>query len=156
MRKFLFVVSMLVFSAASAPASAFETFVSVPDAPGGASFSGCYSGIGQLFGRYRFGFCFDRNGNYTVRGRAHCDGRMTWTVRSGAIDVNIHRTTCRNGVVWARADMVCRPQGRLTRNILRELGPLGNHITMSVATLRCTYTSTARDKGTDTFTARRN
>jgi len=144
------------FLSFASPASAFEAFVTVPDAPGGASFSGCYSANGQLFGRYRFSFCFNRQGTYSVRGRAHCDGSLSWTTRRGEIDVNIRRTSCRNGVAWARADMTCRSNGRLAHNLLRQLGPSGNAITMRVSALRCTYFPTVRGYRSETFTARRN
>jgi len=138
-----------------AEASPAEPFVTVPDRPGGASVTGCFRANTDLFRRYRFDFCLERRGTYRVRGGAHCDGEIRWHTRGRDVIVDVRRTSCRNGVAWARADMTCRSTGRLVRNILRELNRSGLPVTFRVSELRCTYKPSVRGHRDETFNARR-
>lgn len=147
MRKFLaaalVVATFVIADWFTAPAMAFEPFVSVPNGPpGGASVEGCYNANTLLFGRYRFSFCLLRHGTFSVRGASHCDGTLSWGTRRGEVDVHVRRTACRNNRTWVQADMTCWPTGRLVHN--------------SVAALRCVYKPNVRGYRDEHFTARRN
>ncbi len=128
------------------PAQAQETFVIVPDHPGGVPINGCYRANQQLFGPYQFNFCLTRPGSYTVRGGGvRCDGRLNWRASGRDIHADIVRASCGGGVAWERATLDCRPAGR-------NFGRIG---ALLIQSLRCTYRPSVRFKGPRVFTATR-
>jgi hypothetical protein len=148
----LLLVAALTFAAPVSAEQDIGARVIVPDAPGGARFSGCYRATEDLFGPYRLTFCLERQGTYRVRGGARCDGTLNWDVSGRDIRVRIHRTSCGHGVAWARATMTCRGttllRGTIGRIIERVLVP-------ELSGLRCTYHPTVRGWRDTTFNARR-
>lgn len=123
-----------------------ETFVIVPDHPGGVPVNGCYAANRQLFGPYNFSFCLLRPGSYAVRGGGvSCDGRLTWRVSGRTIHADIHRASCGGGVAWERARMECQSAGRI-------LGRIG---ALLISSLRCTYFPTVRNQRRQIFIANR-
>ena len=149
-----FASSLLVFLSLLSPVAAqdMNTRVIVPDAPGGALFTGCYQVQQRLYGPYRMTFCLEQRGTYTVRGGGvRCDGRLTWTASGRDISVKLRRTSCGNGVAWSADTMQCRGGGLLPAFLARIIVP----DFPVLQTLRCTYTpSVPREKPT-TITARR-
>jgi hypothetical protein len=145
-------VAALAFAAPATAQQDIETRVVVPDAPGGARFSGCWRATEDLFGPYRLTFCLERRGTYRIRGGVRCDGTLNWDVSGRDINVRIHRTSCGNGVAWERARMTCRGttllRGTVGRIISRVLVP-------ELSGLRCTYHPTVRGWRDRTFNARR-
>lgn len=134
-------IGVLLLGAVVDSALAAQPFVSVPNGPPGGppgtgAVHGCYEANRQLFGRYRFSFCLQRNGTFRVRGAAHCDGVISWGKHWDTIDVHVRRTACRNHVTWAQADMTCWPSGW--------------------ASLRCIYKPTVRGYWDEHFTAHRH
>jgi hypothetical protein len=100
---------------ASLPAVAqdMNATVIVPDAPGGARFTGCYSVSQRLYGPYSMDFCLEQRGSYTVRGGGVvCNGRLDWSASGRNIDIDLRKSSCGNGVAWSADSMVC--QGRAT------------------------------------------
>lgn len=150
----LLIVAVLISTAGPIHrADAQEAFVVVPDAPGGAIFTGCYRGDPRLWGQYRLRFCLTQRGNYWIDGGGiSCDGRLTWRVRNSEILVSIQRTPCLNGVAWAAAEMTCRG-GSLLGNILGQL--LSPNLRPRLQTLRCTYHPSVRGYRDQQITARR-
>ena len=148
-------LAAILFSAAGliGRADAQDTFVVVPDAPGGAIFTGCYRGDPRLWNQYRLRFCLTQRGNYWVDGGGiSCDGRLTWRVRGSEILVSIQRTPCGRGVAWERAEMTCRG-GSLLGTILGQILAPGSRPRLQ--TLRCTYHPSVRGYRDQQFTARR-
>jgi hypothetical protein len=142
----------------SAAAAAPETFVIVPDAPGGrGDFAGCYRAERDLYGPYRLTMCFERSGTYRIRGGARCDGTLTWRVSGRDIRVELHRASCANRVAWARANVECRGSGSRLESAVRELAArLTNRNLPRIRTLNCTYRPTVPGYQVKTFRATRN
>jgi hypothetical protein len=141
----------------TALAQDFETRVIVPDAPGGAKFSGCYRANEQLYGPYNFSFCLEQRGGYRVRGGGvTCEGKLNWWVTNKRdIHVKIDRARCGNGVAWAEAKMRCRGTTLLK-------GPVGKAISKvivpdypTITGLRCTYNPSVKGERSRDFNARR-
>ena len=149
------VVLALALWAAPPPAAAqgFDTFVTVPDAPGGATFTGCYRSNARLWNSYWFDFCLNQRANYwATGGGVSCHGRLTWRARGRDIVITVHRSTCGNGVAWAAADLTCRGGSLLAGIIGNLLNPSGRP---SLRTLTCTYVPSVRGFADQSFTARR-
>jgi hypothetical protein len=149
----------LVFVAAlsfAAPVSAEQdvgTRVIVPDAPGGARFSGCYRADEDLYGPYRLTFCLRRQGTYSIRGGGlRCEGTLNWDVSGRDINVRIHRTACGNGVAWARARMTCRGTTLLKGTIGRIISQV---LVPELSGLRCAYDPSVSGHKNRTFNAHR-
>ncbi|MDC9826141.1 hypothetical protein PRN20_20600 [Devosia sp. ZB163] len=129
-----------------------STRVIVPDAPGGALFSGCYRVQQRLYGPYRMDFCLEQRGTYTVRGGGvRCDGRLTWSARGRDINIQLRRTPCGNGVAWSGDTMTCRGGNLLPAFLARIIVP----DVPVLQTLRCTYTPSVRTEKPVQITARR-
>jgi len=143
--------SLLVFFSAPSLASAQEVRVIVPDHPGGVPVNGCFAANRPIFGPYRFSFCLERRGTYSVRGGGlQCDGRITWRTSGRDIFVDVHRTSCGRGLAWEAATMDCRHVGGLLGALAgRALG------IPRLSSLRCTYHPTVRNRSPVTFTANR-
>lgn len=148
-------LAILTVCAGPLPAAAqgFDTFVVVPDVPGGALFTGCYRANTRLWNQYRFDFCLTQRADYWATGGGlSCNGRLTWRARGRDILITVHRTTCGNGVAWAAAEMTCQG-GSLLGNIIGSiLNPSGRP---SLRTLTCTYFPSVRGYANQRFTARR-
>lgn len=145
--------AMILSSTPGHDALAQETFVVVPDAPGGAIFTGCYRGDPRLWGRYRLNFCLTRQGTYSVTGGGiSCNGRVTWRTRRGEIIVTVERSRCGNGVAWERAEMTCRG-GSILGNIIGQI--LAPNVMPSLQTLRCTYRPSVPGYSNQQITGRR-
>lgn len=145
------VLSGMVLGGA-ALAQSNDTRVIVPDLPGGALVSGCYRSNNRIYGQYRFEFCLQQRGTYSVSGGGvRCDGRLNWTGRGAEVSVQLRRTSCGNGVAWSADTMTCRP------NLL--LGLLGLIIDPSrpvLSSLTCNYRPVAGSgEGPTRFTVRR-
>jgi hypothetical protein len=129
-----------------------ETRVIVPDAPGGALFTGCYQVQQRLYGPYRMTFCLEQRGTYTVRGGGvRCEGRLNWTAKGRDININLRRTSCGNGVAWSADKMSCRGAGLLPAFLARVIVP----DFPVLQTLRCTYTPSVKSEKPTQITARR-
>jgi len=142
---------LLALTLFSAPVSAQETRVIVPDHPGGIPVSGCFRANQNLFGPYRLTFCLDRRGSYQVRGGGvSCDGRLTWHTSGRDILIDLQRSSCGNRRAWEAASISCRHTGGL-------LGRLAGRVLdiPVLSTLRCTYHPTVPGVGSRTFTASR-
>ena len=149
----LFVAVLMLTAGSINRVAAQDTFVVVPDAPGGATFTGCYRGDPRLWGQYRLHFCLNQRGNYWVDGAGlSCDGRLTWRTRNAEILITINRTSCGRGVAWERATMTCRG-GSLIGAIIGQLLSPGSRPRLQ--TLRCTYHPTVRGYRDQQITARR-
>ena len=137
----------------SGPVMAQEPFVLVPDQPGGGgvAVNGCFRADRDLFGPYRLTFCLERRGTYQIRGGGvRCDGRLDFDVRRRDIFIDLHRTSCGNGVAWEAAAIDCSPIG--------GVGVGGRVIVPDVpvlSSLRCTYHPTVRGVSSRTFNAHR-
>lgn len=117
------ILAAIVLICFAAVAQAQEARVVVPDAPGGADLAGCYRADRPLYGPHRVVMCFERGraGTYKVRGPdLRCDGRLSWRLRNGTLDVSLRRQSCNRGLAWAAATVECRPRG-LVSAILDEL-----------------------------------
>lgn len=146
---------VLGVAASASPSAAQEagTFVVVPDAPGGAVFTGCYRADPRLWDRHRLHFCLTQRGTYSVNGGGvSCDGRLSWRTRNNEILVSIQRTPCGNGVAWAAAEMTCRG-GSLLGNIIGQI--LAPNVMPRLRTLRCTYFPSVAGYSDQQITARR-
>jgi hypothetical protein len=143
---------LMIFSASLATAQAVGegARVAVPDVPGGALVSGCYKADRNLYGPYRLTFCLQRKGIYAVRGDGlRCDGTLTWKTKGRDVNITFRRQSCNRGLVWAEANIVCRPRDaldllldelldRLQRSGDKRLVVPANPF---VAKLRCDYRS---------------
>lgn len=148
------VAGLLVILAVLSPTYAQDasTRVIVPDAPGGALFTGCYQVQQRLYGPYRLTFCLEQRGTYTIRGGGvRCDGRLTWNARGRDINVQLRRTPCGNGVAWSGDRMTCRGAGLLPAFLARIIVP----DFPVLQTLRCTYTPSVSGERPTQITARR-
>jgi len=135
----------------ASPASSQEVRVIVPDHPGGIPVNGCFNANRPLFGPYRFSFCLERRGTYSVRGGGvRCEGQISWRTSGRDILVDIRRTSCGGGRAWEAATMDCRHVGGL-------LGRLAGRVLdiPRLSSLRCTYHPSVPNRGTPTFTANR-
>lgn len=145
-------LALMAILLSSPPTLAQETFVVVPDHPGGGvPVSGCFRANQNLFGPYRLTFCLERRGTYQVRGGGlSCDGRLTWRTSGRDIFIDLERSSCGRGRAWEAAQMDCRHAGRLLSQIAgRALGiPV-------LQTLRCNYHPSVPGVGRRTFTATR-
>lgn len=134
-----------------APIWAQDTFVVVPDHPGGVPVSGCFRANQNLFGPYRLTFCLERRGSYQVRGGGlNCDGRLTWHTSGRDIFIDLERSSCGRGRAWEAAQMDCRHTG----NIMSQMAGRALGIPL-LQTLRCTYHPSVPGVGRRTFTATR-
>ena len=136
-----------------------EARVIVPDAPGGAKFTGCYRADKQIYGPYQFSFCLEQQGTYRARGGGvTCDGKLSWRLAGRDIVVTIERASCGNGVAWARASMTCRGT-----SIIKIKGTLGKIISQAsraldiptLSGLRCTYNPSVSGEPNTTINAKR-
>ena len=146
--------SLLTVLVLALPAYAedMNTRVIVPDAPGGALFTGCYRVQQRLYGPYRMDFCLERRGTYTVRGGGVvCHGRLNWSARGRDINIDLRRTSCGNGVAWSGDHMSCRGGNLLPAFLARIIVP---DIPVLQA-LRCTYSPSVRHEKPVQITARR-
>lgn len=142
---------LLIVALTPLTAGAQETRVIVPDHPNGIPVNGCFTANRTIFGPYRFSFCLERRGTYSVRGGGvRCDGRITWRASGRDIHVDVQRTSCGGGVAWEAASMDCRSVGGL-------LGRLAGRVLdiPQLSALRCTYHPTVRNRSSVTFTANR-
>lgn len=149
-----FAVAVLLSLTMLLPSLAFaqNERVIVPDAPGGAIFSGCYRVSTRLYGPYRMTFCLQQRGKYQVTGGGiTCNGTLDWRVSGRDITVQLRRTSCGNGVAWSGDRMVCRGAGLLGGIIGFVIVPN----VPNIAALRCTYTPTERQQPPVTIVARR-
>ena len=146
----LLLAAVLALASPAAAEQDIEARVIVPDAPGGARFSGCYRATEDLFGPFRLTFCLERRGTYRIRGDIRCDGTLNWEVSGRDIHVRIHRTSCGRGVAWERATMTCRGT-----NIRGTLGRIARVLVPELTELRCTYHPTVRGWRDRHFNARR-
>lgn len=129
-----------------------NTRVIVPDVPGGALFTGCYSVQQRLYGPYRMTFCLEQRGTYSVRGGGvRCDGRLNWSAKGRDININLRRTSCGNGVAWSADRMTCRGGNLLPAFLARIIVP----DLPVLQTLRCTYTPSVSSERPMQITARR-
>lgn len=144
----------LAFAAVATPAAAqMDTFVLVPDIPGGGNgnFAGCYRANPRLWDRYRFQFCLNQHRSYWVNGAGvDCDGRLSWRTRGRDILVSIHRTSCGRGTAWAAAEMTCRGVWNPIGSIIGQI--IGIPV---LQTLNCTYRPSVRGYPNFSFTGRR-
>jgi len=128
-----------------------ETRVIVPDVPGGAIVSGCYRSNNRIYDKYRFEFCLQQRGTYTVSGGGvQCNGRLDWTGRGAEVSVQLRRTSCGNGVAWSADTMTCRPN-----LLLGLLGLIVNPDRPFLSSLTCNYRPVAGSEGPIRFTVRR-
>jgi hypothetical protein len=149
-------VLLAVGLTAAALAQDMEARVIVPDAPGGAKFTGCYRADKQIYGPYQFSFCLEQQATYRAKGGGvTCDGKLSWKTAGRDIVVKIERTPCGNGVAWAKASMTC--QGT---TLLKIKGTLGKVISRALniptlSGLRCTYNPSVSGEKNATFNAKR-
>ncbi len=133
-----------------------EARVIVPDAPGGAKFSGCYRANDQIYGPYQFSFCLEQRGTYRAKGGGvTCDRKLSWKLAGRDIVVTIERASCGNGVAWAKASMTCHGT-----SIIKIKGTLGKIISKALdiptlSGLRCTYNPSVSGEKNTTFNAKR-
>lgn len=159
------VATGLVLAIATVPAlPAFaqdmNATVIVPDAPGGARFTGCYSVAQRLYGPYRMNFCLEQRGTYTVTGGGvTCNGRLNWSASGRNIEVDLSRTSCGNGVAWTADSMTCQGTTLFGKGVAGAIGnALAKVIVPNVPTLSglsCTYYPNARGERPTDITARR-
>ena len=160
------VVTALMLSAGLAPAMPamaqdMNATIIVPDAPGGARFTGCYSVSQRLFGPYRMNFCLEQRGSYTVTGGGvACNGRLNWSARGRTIEVDLTRSTCGNGVAWTADSMSCQGTGLFSGSGVGSA--IGNAVAKVIAPsiptingLNCTYYPNARGAQPTQISARR-
>lgn len=148
------IAGLLAILALSGPvyAQGASTRVIVPDAPGGALFTGCYRVQQRLYGPYRMDFCLEQRGTYTVRGGGvRCDGGLNWSAKGRDINIDLRRTSCGNGVAWSADRMTCRGAGLLPAFLARIIVP----DFPVLQTLRCTYTPSVKTEKPVQITARR-
>ncbi len=134
--------------------------VAVPDAQGGARFTGCYSIDQRLYGPYRMNFCLQQRGTYTVRGGGiACNGRLDWDAGGRTINIDLRRSSCGNGVAWSSDSMECQGNQIFGNGVA---GAIGNALTKRIAPgiptligLSCTYYPDAPGKQPTLITATR-
>lgn len=136
----------------AALAQSNDTRVIVPDLPGGALVSGCYRSNNRIYGHYRFEFCLQQRGTYSVSGSGvRCNGRLDWTGRGAEVSVQLRRTSCGNGVAWSADTMTCRPN-----LLLGLLALIINPNRPAISSLTCNYRPVAGSgEGPTRFTVRR-
>ncbi len=128
-------IMVLLAGTGAASAQGNETRVIVPDVPGGAIVSGCYEAASRLYTHYRFSFCLEQRGTYTVRGGGvRCDGRLSWSAKGATVSAELKRTSCGNGVAWSADSFTCRPD-----LLLGILGLIVNPDRPFLSALRCNY-----------------
>jgi len=133
------------------PIPAQETFVVVPDHPGGVAVNGCFRANQNLFGPYRLTFCLERRGTYQVRGGGlNCDGRLQWSTSGRDIFIDLERSSCGRGRAWEAAHMDCRHTGNIFTQIIGRAAGIP-----VLQTLRCNYFPSVPGVGRRTFTATR-
>jgi hypothetical protein len=151
-RLLLAAFAALILSLAPVMAEEMSTRVIVPDAPGGAIFSGCYRVQQNLYGPYRMTFCLEQRGTYSVRGGGvRCDGRLDWSAKGRDINVKLRRTSCGNGVAWSADTMTCRGGALLPAFLAKIIVP----DLPVLQTLRCTYDPQPKGEKSKDITARR-
>ncbi|MGV3492003.1 MAG: hypothetical protein ACO1OG_11845 [Devosia sp.] len=156
-------LAMALGGATALPVAAQDMNVTVivPDAPGGARFTGCYTVNQRLYGPYRMSFCLEQRGTYTVRGGGvTCNGRLDWDVSGRTIEVDLRRTSCGNGVAWSADSMSCTGTSLFGgKGIGAAIGQaLAKVIVPNVPTIRglsCTYYPDARGEKPTKITADR-
>lgn len=133
------------------PILAQETFVVVPDQPGGVAVNGCFRANQNLFGPYRLTFCLERRGTYQVRGGGlSCDGRLFFHTVGRDIFIDLERSSCGRGRAWEAATMDCRHTGNIFSQIIGRAAGIPR-----LQTLRCNYHPSVPGVGRRTFTATR-
>jgi hypothetical protein len=128
------VAALFLADAGAAFAQNDNTRVLVPNGPsGGALISGCYTSVGNIYGKYRFTFCLKRRGTYEVTGGGvRCDGRLNWSVSGLNVSLRLQRTSCGRRFSWSADTATCKP------NLL--LGILGLiNKTGALSALECDY-----------------
>jgi hypothetical protein len=156
-------LALVVGMAPALPAIAqdMNATIIVPDAPGGARFTGCYTVSQRLYGPYKMDFCLQQRGTYTVRGGGvTCNGRLNWNAAGRTIDIDLTRTSCGNGVAWSADSMSCTGQGLFGGKGVGSA--IGNALAKvivpdlpSVQSLNCTYYPNVRGERPTQITARR-
>jgi hypothetical protein len=157
---FALALSLAPLTTLPAAAQDMNATVIVPDAPGGARFTGCYSIAQRLYGPYRMDFCLEQRGSYNVRGGGVvCDGRLDWSASGRNINIDLRKSSCGNGVAWSADSMVCQGTTLFGGGIKGAIGnALAKVIVPNVPTLTglsCTYYPDARGKSPTQITARR-
>jgi hypothetical protein len=133
------------------PIPAQETFVVVPEHPGGVAVNGCFRANQNLFGPYRLTFCLERRGTYQVRGGGlSCDGRLHWHTVGRDIFIDLERSSCGRGRAWEAARMECRHTGNILSQIIGRAAGIPR-----LQALRCNYFPSVPGVGRRTFTANR-
>jgi hypothetical protein len=153
-------LAMSIVPTLPAVAQDMNATVIVPDAPGGARFSGCYNVAQRLYGPYRMTFCLEQRGSYTVTGGGvTCNGRLNWNASGRNIDIDLSRTSCGNGVAWSADSMTCQGTSLFGKGVAGAIGGvLAKVIVPNVPTLSglsCTYYPDARGERPTDITARR-
>jgi hypothetical protein len=138
-----------------------NAMIIVPDAPGGARFTGCYSVNQRLYGPYSMNFCLQQRGTYTVKGGGvTCNGKLNWDANGKYIDIDLSRTSCGNGVAWSADSMNCTGSGLFGgKGIGAAIGQaLAKVIVPGIPTiskLSCTYYPNAKGQQPTNITANR-
>jgi len=148
-------------SVVPAMAQDMNATIIVPDAPGGARFTGCYSVSQRLYGPYRMSFCLEQRGSYTVSGGGvTCNGRLNWSASGRTIEIDLTRTSCGNGVAWTADTMSCQGTGLFNGPGIGSA--IGNAVAKVIAPsipsingLNCTYYPNARGEQPTQISARR-
>ena len=136
----------------AAAAEDISTRVIVPDAPGGALVAGCYRVPERIYKSYRFTFCLEQRGTYSVRGGGvRCDGRLDWSAKGRDINVKLRRVSCGNGVAWSADSMTCRGGALLPAFLAKIIVP----DLPVLQTLRCDYDPQPKGQKSTSITARR-
>lgn len=144
-------VALLSAVLIATPILAQETFVVVPDHPGGVAVNGCFRANQNLFGPYRLTFCLERRGTYQVRGGGlSCDGRLQWHTSGRDIFIDLERSSCGRGRAWEAAHMDCRHTGNVFSQIIGRAAGIP-----MLQSLRCNYFPSVPGVGRRTFTANR-
>ena len=154
------VIALSIAPALPVAAREMNATVIVPDAPGGARFTGCYNVAQQLYGPYRMTFCLEQRGSYTVKGGGvTCKGNLNWTASGRNIEVDLSRTSCGNGVAWSADSMTCQGTTLFGKGVAGAIGNvLAKIIVPDVPTLNglsCTYYPDAHGERPTTITAKR-
>ena len=124
-----------------------DTFVVVPDHPGGGiPVNGCFRATQNLFGPYRLTFCLERRGTYNIRGGIRCDGQLVHRTVGRTIHIDLRRASCGRGRAWEAASIECRHTGGLLLGLALP----------RLSTLSCTYFPSVRGVSSRNFTARRS
>lgn len=153
-------LSMVPVMPAVAAEDDMSAMIIVPDAPGGARFSGCYTVSQRLYGPYRMDFCLEQRGTYTVKGGGvTCNGKLNWDANGKFIDIDLKRTPCGNGVAWSADSMTCTGSGLFGKGIGGAIGKaLAQVIVPNIPTiskLSCTYYPSVKGEQPTKITANR-